>query len=135
MRLKAYLKEKRISVYSISQKTGVPYSNICDIVNGRTDIGHVRLDTAMKIADELEMTVEELYCLCREDSPVLEDGRIVVVNKQYYLQYRNRRETTTRYLCKATALNRRYIEFLAGHVMEAIRREEALEQWNPHSAS
>lgn len=58
--LKDYLEERNISLYSISNATGISYSTLNYISTGKTDILNTSLKNAMKIAEALDITVEEL---------------------------------------------------------------------------
>ena len=55
MTLKEILSEKKISLYQFSKETGIPYSTLSDIVNGKTNIDTCTISTMKKIADGLSV--------------------------------------------------------------------------------
>ena len=58
--LKELLKDKNLSMYRLSQLTGIPYSTISDICSGQTDIVNCSAGTVYKIANVLSISMEEL---------------------------------------------------------------------------
>ena len=60
MELKIVLLQKRMSLYSLSKRSGVPYMTINDIVNGVTPIQKVRFSTVLSLARALGVTCESL---------------------------------------------------------------------------
>ena len=60
MELKIVLLQKRMSLYSLSKLSGVPYMTINDIVNGVTPIRKVRFSTVLSLAHALGVTCESL---------------------------------------------------------------------------
>ena len=86
------LKAQNISVYRLSRDTGIPYSTLYDIVNGKTALYNVSFGDAGKIADALSLTLEELRNMAeRANSIDLGDHehRIIVKGKKYYLVSQN----------------------------------------------
>ena len=49
MTLKDILSEKKISLYQFSKETGIPYSTLSDIVNGKTEINTCTVLTMKKL--------------------------------------------------------------------------------------
>ena len=68
MTLKDILSEKKISLYQFSKETGIPYSTLSDIVNGKTNIDTCTISTMKKIADGLVMSVDDLYKTLSRDN-------------------------------------------------------------------
>lgn len=60
MNLSAYIKQRGISVYSLSKKSSVPYTTLCSICNGTADIMECRVNTLVKIADTLGVNLLDL---------------------------------------------------------------------------
>lgn len=54
------IKDKGYNVHSLSIKIGVPRTSIANIIT-RKGLYKFRIDYAKKIADELHMTLDELY--------------------------------------------------------------------------
>lgn len=60
MNFKELLESKKVTGYALSKKTGIPYTTINDLVNGKTIIQNVSLKHALLIADYLRIDVKEL---------------------------------------------------------------------------
>ena len=60
MNLSAYIKQQGISVYSLSKKSAVPYTTLCNICNGTADVMECRVNTLIKIADSLGVNLLDL---------------------------------------------------------------------------
>lgn len=59
LRVNEILKEQNKTAYWLSKQTGISSNNILKICNGET--GTIRLDTAEKICNALNCTVESLF--------------------------------------------------------------------------
>lgn len=70
--LKKLMKEKNMSMYKLSQDTGIPYTTINDICNKRTDIKKCNVDTVYKIAKALDTSIEDLIQSNTEKIPDFE---------------------------------------------------------------
>lgn len=57
-KLKQILKEKGITQTYVANKIGMPIKNFNYVVNGRVSL---KLDVAKKIADVLEITLEDFF--------------------------------------------------------------------------
>lgn len=60
MTLKQLLKNKNITAYNLAKETRIPYSTICDLVNGKTSITNLSLKYGLAIADYLKMDPRKL---------------------------------------------------------------------------
>lgn len=60
MTLAEILKEKDLSIYSLSKLSGVPYSTLNDICNGRTRIEKCTAETVYRIANAAGVSMEKL---------------------------------------------------------------------------
>lgn len=63
MTLKQVLNNKKISAYTLAKETKIPYSTICDLVNGKTSIQNISLKYGLSIADYLKMDPKDLLKL------------------------------------------------------------------------
>ena len=54
------LNEKRISVYRLSKTSGVPYATVNDICNGKTRLEKCSAETIYRLAQALDVSMEEL---------------------------------------------------------------------------
>ena len=81
---KDFIKEKNISLRTLSFETGIPYSTLSDLANERTDIEQMRFGYVMKIASFFSMSPEALYDICKPKIPQPDDGELFIKNKKYY---------------------------------------------------
>jgi len=61
--LKDYLNEKKLSMYKVSKESGVPYSTLNDLVNGRVDIDSCKVALFLRLSRYLGMSMDALYDL------------------------------------------------------------------------
>lgn len=60
MDIKAYLKDKKISVRAMSEVTGIPYSTLNDIVNNKVNLEECQYRTLKKIASFVGVSIDNL---------------------------------------------------------------------------
>ena len=60
MDLEKLLKDKKISKYRLSKDSGVPYSTICDICTGKSDVLKCSAETVVRLGHVLGMSAEEM---------------------------------------------------------------------------
>lgn len=60
MTLYELLEEKKVTKAQLSRMSGLPYSTICDLVNGKTELSKSSVEVALKIAKSLGMTLDGL---------------------------------------------------------------------------
>ncbi|MBP5756951.1 MAG: hypothetical protein J6W39_05155, partial [Spirochaetales bacterium] len=60
MDLKAYIEENNISIASHSKETGLPYTPVSELVNGKKSLGKCSAETVYRLAKGLQTTVEGL---------------------------------------------------------------------------
>lgn len=58
MKLKNYLKDRGISILSLSRKTGIPRTTLEDIVNGKVDLRDCKYRTLKRISDYTEIPID-----------------------------------------------------------------------------
>ena len=121
--LKKYLSEKKISIYSLSKKLGIPYSTLNDIANARVSIDNVKFGLVRSIAEELGVTLEELYKICEQNMDVLSEyygikGRILRRDKRFYIEYTFRNKKYEDYVALIKKDSEKYIDSMALWVME-----------------
>ncbi|MCR4961853.1 MAG: helix-turn-helix transcriptional regulator [Lachnospiraceae bacterium] len=64
MYIKQYLEDNHISIYKVANSAMVAYPTVFNIVNGKVDILNCALGVVKKIADALNLTIDELFTLC-----------------------------------------------------------------------
>lgn len=62
MGLKEELLTRGVTAYRVSKDAGIPYSTLCDLVNGKTDIDNASVKTLARLSSYLGLTMDALYC-------------------------------------------------------------------------
>ena len=130
---KDFIKEKNISLRTLSFETGIPYSTLSDLANERTDIEQMRFGYVMKIASFFSISTDALYELCKPRLPQPDDGELFIKNKKYYLKYNSVDGDREIPLHSVTGDIKPFIKELATWTMDDIRQKEQLEKWQIHS--
>ena len=81
-----------MSIYKLSGISGIPYSTLNDIVNHKVDIANIRAGIIFKLANVLNISMDELYELCTNQITIyLEDyatkGTVNIKNKKYMMEF------------------------------------------------
>jgi len=58
MNVNKLMKQKAVTKYRLSQNSGVPYTTVCDICNGKTKLKNCSVKTVYKIAEALGVSME-----------------------------------------------------------------------------
>lgn len=143
MDIKQYLKKSEITIISLSKCTGIPYTTVSELVNGKVDIDRVYVGTAFKLASACHVDFQTFYNLCKENTPRLDDTvKITVKNKAYYIEYRIGDISGTSRLFKANSINKPFVrdaaEWEYKRIKDAIQQEkdrEELDSWVPISVT
>lgn len=72
MRLTELMEEKKLSIYRLSKESGIPYTTLNDICNGKTSLEKCSAETVYKLARALDISMEELLEPCLEVFPDFE---------------------------------------------------------------
>ncbi|MEG0094733.1 MAG: helix-turn-helix transcriptional regulator [Erysipelotrichaceae bacterium] len=75
MTIMELLKEKGLSRYGLSKKSGVPWATLSDICSGKTSLSRCNAQTVLKLSKALDLSIEEVLKLRVEDSGVSELGK------------------------------------------------------------
>ena len=116
MKLKEFVKEKKMSIKALAEETGLPYSTTNDIVNGIVSVDNVGLGKCKAIADCLGITLDEFYDLYNNVIRIADGAEVVVKNHGYYFQFKD----TEKYICKVSDYNSKVIEEIATWEYEDI---------------
>ncbi len=57
--LKALLEEKELSVYKCAKLSGIPYTTLLEVVRGKTSIAKCSVETVYRLAQILDVSVDE----------------------------------------------------------------------------
>ena len=135
--IKDYLKERNVSIYALAKNSGVPYSTVNDLANGKTETDNCKVGVLKKLAAALGLSMEEMYdlCTCSEcrtvDTECGVPAEISVRNKSYHVQFKYKEIPVELELCKVNRDTSRYISCIAKWRVEGYIREQRMkEPWN-----
>ena len=75
MTIQQILREKNLSHYQLSQKSGVPWETLADICSGKTMLSRCSAGTLMKLSSTLGIPMEQLIMLTVE-KPQTHGGKL-----------------------------------------------------------
>ncbi len=132
--LKEYLKQEGLSIYAIARDSGLPYSTVNDLVNGKVHIDQCRVGLLRGLAEALGLPLEDAYELCAEKPKDLHtsyqvDVRVRVRNKSYLAEFEYGGETTVIELCRVNDETRFYIDEIARWRAEEYIRERRMREF------
>ena len=77
------LSEKKTTVYSLSIDSGIPRTTLSDIASGKADILECSGKTLLAISKSLNVSIEDLLSLEREEAKTLLPGFLLDSIKEY----------------------------------------------------
>ena len=77
------LSEKKTTVYSLSINSGIPRTTLTDIASGKSDILECSGKTLLAISKSLNVSIEDLLSLEREESKTLLPGFLLDSINEY----------------------------------------------------
>lgn len=130
---KDYLKKKKISTYRLSKETDIPYSTLNDLVNHKISIESFRMGPAKRIADFLEMSLDDFYLMCESDAKgTVRSGDVVgtigVKGRRYYVDYELDGVRHRDDLCKVSCNNDDFVETYASWKIDDSIVQNKLEE-------
>ena len=130
MQIKKYLKQNNIKISDIAKGCGIPYTTVNEIINGKIDIDRVQIGTGLHIAQVCNLSFENFYNMCKESYtlPVIENGKIIKKNKNYYLNYSLPDSCGELYLCKVNPINTHFIKDMAEWSIHTIINENNMQK-------
>ena len=81
MYINTLLKQKDMTKYMLSKRSGVPHTTVLDICNGKTKLNKCNAETVFKLAKVLNVTMEELITDCIEKRPSFENYKSAICHK------------------------------------------------------
>ena len=125
MTIKDYLKQNGIKVSSISKSTGVPYTTVSEIVNGKTDIDKVQIGTGLKISKACNLDFQEFYGICKSSYilPEISNAELILKNKAFYLECNLPGCKKEVYLCKMNQDNVHFIKDIAEWTVASLLKK------------
>ena len=129
MLLKDYCKTKKKSIRQIALNTNIPYSTLNDLINQKTDFNRVSFGMICAIADELELSIDDLRQMLSADKPVHADNdkpySVIVRNKCYYIEIDGRDRM---YLCKVNPVTTFSIDDIASWKYREFATQKEMEE-------
>ena len=132
--LKDYLKKKKISIYSLSKKTNIPYSTLNDLCNGKVEIDNCKVNLLMCLATTLNISAEKLYDICKSKDNTIniskynKQATIKVKNKKYYVECPNDNDLLNIEIFKVNQANTRFVKDAAQWLVEDKLAEKEMEE-------
>ena len=81
MTIQDLLDQKNESMYWLSKRSMVPYTTLNDLCNGRTRIERCNVETVRRIANALNMTIDELLDSCTCDRASFENFKSTICHR------------------------------------------------------
>lgn len=131
---KEYLKEHSISIYSLAKSSGVPYSTLNDLCNGKVVIENCKAGIVKKLANALGITMDALYELAEPDKRIVhvaeydKDAEIKVRNKRYKATFEYNGEQIELDVCKVSENNTVYVDSFTEWSVEGYMEDRFLEE-------
>lgn len=96
------LSYKKLTIYSLSKKSGIPKTTLADIASGKTNILDCSGKTLLAISKSLNISIEELLTLEREEARTLLPNFLYDAISEYR---KSLREDSTLIDCYSDQLN------------------------------
>ena len=131
--LSQYLQQKKLSIYKLAALSEIPYSTLNDIVNHKVDIANIRAGIVFKLANILNISMDELYELCSRKISVRTDkyaieGNVSIKNKSYVLVFRFDDKEFIDEICPVKRESAMFIESIARWQMEKMIQKYEMEK-------
>ena len=131
---KDYLKQKKISVYSLSHKAGISYSTLNDFVNEKVPVDQCRAGMIRKVAEALGISMDALYDLATyEPLHIMTSYGVECVvtkhSKRYHVVFDYGGKTVDLPVCRITDDTKYYIEDVAKWHAEDYIRDEHMKEF------
>ena len=132
--LKEYLKEHNKSVYALSRESGVAYSTLNDLVNGKVEIDQCKVSLLRSLSAALGLTLEDVIDICCPEDLAMQtsqgiDVKVSVRNKTYHAQFVYNEEKIDIELCKVREESTFYIDEIAAWRTEEYIRSRHMAEW------
>ena len=116
--LKDYLKDQHRYMYRLAEESGIAYSTVNDLANGRIEIQNCRAGILKDLARALSVSMDELYELCSNEiefplESMATSARIRVKNKKYYVEFSDEGQCVTLEICGVNSDASYFIRSLA----------------------
>jgi len=132
--LKDYLKENNKSIYALSKESGVAYSTLNDLANGKVDINQCKVSLVRSLSQALGLSLEEIIRICSSEEIDMKtsqgiDVKVSVRNKTFRAEFVYEEETIDIELCKVREESAFYIDEIARWRAEDYIRNRRIAEW------
>lgn len=132
--LKEYLKKINKSIYALSKESGVAYSTLNDLANGKVDINQCKVSLLRALSLALDLTLDEVIGICISEEIAMQTARgievkITVKSKSYHAQFVYDEEMVDLELCKVREDSGFYIDEIASWRTEEYIRAKRMAEW------
>ena len=132
--LKDYLRENGRSIYALAKESGVAYSTLNDLANGKVDIDHCKVSLLRALSFTLNISLEEVVDICSSEgiaaqTPQGIDIEISVRNKSYHARFKYYEEMIDLELCRVKEETTLYIDEIASWRVEEYIRDRRMAEW------
>lgn len=132
--LKDYLKAQNKSIYALAKESGVAYSTLNDLANGKVDINQCKVSLLRALSLALDLTLDEVISICSSEEIAMHtpqgiDVKISVKNKSYHVKFEYDEEIIDIELCKVREESSFYIDEIASWRTEEYIRAKRMDEW------
>ena len=132
--LKQYLKDHNMSIYALSKESGVAYSTLNDLANGKVDINQCKVALLRALSLALDLTLDEVIGICSPEEIEMHtaqgiDVKISVKNKSYHAHFVYDEKMVDLELCKVREDSSFYIDEIASWRTEEYIRDKRMDEW------
>ena len=132
--LKEYLKEHNKSIYALAKESGVAYSTLNDLANGKVDINQCKVSLLRALSLALDSPLDEVISICSSEEIAMHtaqgiDVKISVKNKSYHARFVYDEEMVDLELCKVREDSSFYIDEIAAWRAEEYIRARRMAEW------
>lgn len=133
--LKEYLNGIGKSIYALSKESGVAYSTLNDLANGKVEIESCKVGLLSSVARALGLSLDETFALCRPGRQAVmtsygTETSIRVRNKSYFAEFEYDGVLTEIELCRVNEDTTFYISEIAKWRSERYIRDRRMAEWN-----
>ena len=132
--LKDYLKKHSKSIYALSKESGVAYSTLNDLANGKVDIDQCKISLLRSLSRALGLSLDEVIAICSTEGIATKtsqgiDVKVTVRNKSYHAEFVYDEELVDVELCKVREESSFYIDEIAKWRSEEYIRDRRISEW------
>ena len=123
-----------MSVYSLAKESGIPYSTLNDLSNGKVNIDACKVSVLKNIATALGLSLNEAYDICGLEPLAIETSygiktNVSVKNKSYFCDFEYNGAPVEIELCKVNEDTKFYINEIAKWRTEDYIRDRRMEEF------